>query len=80
MGQLMGDHVVNDFLAEMNQPPIQPDMAIFGAAAPAAAGIAQTELRITTARLLANGFQAPREKCLGLTLKPGMDRVADLLQ
>lgn len=64
VGQLMGNHVVNHFLAEMNQSPIQPDMAIFGAAAPAAARIAQTELRIATARLLANGFKAPRESAL----------------
>lgn len=65
----MGNHVVNHFLAKMNQTPIQPNMAIFGTAAPAAAGIAQAELRVATARLLADGFQAPREKCFGLTLK-----------
>ena len=72
VGQLVGNHVVDQLGGILHQPPVETDAAVAAAAAPAGAGGVQTHTAGGTAQLLHEGLH-PFVKKLGRKfLQPGV--------
>ena len=77
VGQLVRDHVVDDGRREVDQAPVQHDVAVAGARAPAGRGGRQPPAADLQAADLQEMRQARAEPGAGALLQPGLGGVAD---
>src|SRR5690606_37578645 len=78
MRDLVRDHVLHQLEREVHQPPVQPDDAVRGAAAPAGARGRQAPARRLAAQALAEDRQALAEDAGRFGLQPRVNAVAHL--
>ena len=72
VGQLVGNHVVDQLGGILHQPPVETDAAVAAAAAPAGAGGIQTHAAGAAAQLLHEGLHPFVEKLGRKFLQPGV--------
>ncbi|MCY1362765.1 hypothetical protein D9M69_494980 [compost metagenome] len=77
MGKLVRDDVIDDRGREMDQAPVQHDVAVAGAGAPARGGRRQAPAADFQAADLQEVGEAGAEPGAGALLQPGLRRIAD---